>query len=153
MSPRRPATLFLLSTLALFAGCSSAPTRNDTVAGPVAASRAPNAIEYGTVSAIEPMSGASRTTGGGAVLGAVIGAVVGNQIGSGTGRAAATGVGAVGGALIGNTVEKRRQDGDDFYRVRVRLDHGGSGEFDYRNIGDLRVGDRVRIEGGQLARY
>jgi hypothetical protein len=29
---------------------------------------------------------------------------------------------------------------------------GGVGEFNFRTIGDLRVGDRVRAEAGQLER-
>lgn len=148
--PTRPHALLPLALLALIAACASPPTRNDAI-GQAYDSRAGDAVQYGTVIAIEAASGATHTTGGGAVLGAVIGAVVGNQVGSGTGRAAATGVGAVGGALIGNTLEKRRQD-DDFYRIRVRFDHGGVGDFNYRTIGDLRVGDRVRAEAGQLER-
>lgn len=151
MTARHPAALLLLSTLVLVGACASAPARNDTIGQPYD-SRASSAIQYGTVSGIEVVPGSAHTTGGGAVLGAVIGAVVGNQIGSGTGRAAATGVGAVGGALIGNTLEKRKQNENDFYRIRVRYDRGGEGEFNYQDIGDLRVGDRVRVEGGQLAR-
>ncbi len=152
MTSRHPTTLVLLSALALVGACASGPSRNDTVGQPYD-SRASDTIRYGTVSAIDVVSGSARTSGGGAVLGAVIGAVVGNQIGSGSGRTAATGVGAVGGALIGNEMEKRKQDDSDFFRIRVRYEHGGTGEFDYQHIGDLRVGDRVRVEGGQLVRY
>lgn len=148
---RHPAFVLPLALLALLGACSSPPARNESI-GQAYDSRSAESVQYGTVIAIEAASGETRTTGGGAVLGAVIGAVVGNQVGSGTGRAAATGVGAVGGALIGNTLEKRRQDDDSFYRIRVRYDHGGVGEFNYRNIGDLRVGDRVRAEAGQLER-
>jgi outer membrane lipoprotein SlyB len=150
--PTRSHALLPLALLALLAACASPPpARNDAISQAYD-SRASDAVQYRTVIAIEAASGAAHTTGGGAVLGAVIGAVVGNQVGSGTGRAAATGVGAVGGALIGNTLEKRRQDDDDFYRIRVRFDHGGVGDFNYRTIGDLRVGDRVRAEAGQLER-
>jgi outer membrane lipoprotein SlyB len=152
MRSRHPITLLLLSTLVLVGACASGPSRNDMV-GRTYDGRASESIRYGTVSGIEVVSGSARTSGGGAVLGAVIGAVVGNQIGSGSGRTAATGVGAVGGALIGNELEKRRQDDGDFYRIRVRYDQGGTGAFNYQHIGDLRVGDRVRVEGGQLARY
>ncbi|WP_298829590.1 glycine zipper 2TM domain-containing protein [uncultured Piscinibacter sp.] len=150
--PERPSALLLpLALLALLGACASPPARNEAI-GQAYDSRSREDVQYGTVIAIEAANGPTHTTGGGAVLGAVIGAVVGNQVGSGTGRAAATGVGAVGGALIGNTLEKRRQDDDDFYRIRVRFNHGGVGEFNYRTIGDLRVGDRVRAEAGQLER-
>jgi len=104
------------------------------------------------VSNIEAVPVASRTSGGGALLGGVVGAVIGNQIGHGSGRAAATGVGAVGGALIGNSLERRNRNDGEIYRVSVRFDHGNVGQFDYEQIDDLRVGDRVRAEGGQLYR-
>jgi len=153
MTARPTAALLLVSSLALLGACasSSPPPRSDTV-GTAYDSRS-SAVQYGSVSSIEIVPSTARPSGGGAVLGAVIGAVVGNQIGSGTGRAAATGLGAVGGAVIGNTIEKRRLDDNEFYRIRVRFDHGGVGEFDYQNIGDLRVGDRVKAEAGQLSRY
>lgn len=124
--------------------------RNDAVV------RAPEtsqpAVQYGIVSNIETVPVATRSSGGGALLGAVIGAVVGNQIGSGNGRAAATGVGVVGGAVIGNQIEKRNQNDADIYRVSVRMDNGRIGQFDYQRIDDLRVGDRVKVDAGQLHR-
>jgi len=104
------------------------------------------------VRSIDAVPIASRSSGGGAVLGAVLGAVIGNQIGSGNGRAAATGWGAVGGAVIGNNIEQRNKSESDIYRVGVRLDNGSIGHFDYQRIDDLRVGDRVKVEGGQLYR-
>lgn len=151
MSTRHPALLLPLALLALASACSSPTPRNDSI-GSVRDNRSSATVQDGTVTAIEVVSGAPHTSGGGAVLGAVLGAVVGNQIGGGSGRAAATGLGAVGGALIGNQIEKRRQDSDEFYRIRVRYDHGGTGEFNYREIGDLRVGDRVRARDGELER-
>ena len=96
-----------------------------------------------------PMS--TRSSTGGAVLGAVIGAVVGNQIGSGSGRAVATGVGAVGGAVIGSNIARNRAD-NEVYRISVRMDNGGTAQFDYERVDDLRIGDRVRVEGGQILR-
>lgn len=150
MTARTLTVVCSLSALALITACSSSPRRNDSVA--VAPGVASNAMQFGNVSSIEVVPVASGSSGGGAVLGAVIGAVVGNQIGSGTGRAAATGLGAVGGAVIGNSVENRNKSVNDIYRVSVRYDNGRIGQFDYQRIDDLRVGDRVRIEGGQLYR-
>lgn len=136
-----------VSALALITACSSNPPRNDPYAN--APGVVSNQSQYGNVSNIELVSAASRGSGG-AVLGAVIGAVVGNQIGSGSGRAAATGLGAVGGAIIGNNLQKRNES--DVYRVSVRLDSGRTGQFDYQSIDDLRIGDRVLVQGGQLRR-
>ena len=147
MTARRIALLCSVSALTLITACSSNPPRSDPYANaPGSVSTAP---QYGNVSNIEIVASASRGAGG-AVLGAVIGAVVGNQIGSGSGRAAATGVGAVGGAIIGNNLQKRNET--DVYRVSVRLDNGSTAQFDYQSIDDLRVGDRVHVNGGQLHR-
>jgi len=143
--------LVSVSALALVTACSSTPPRNDAVVGaPVASSS--TASQYGRVSGIEVVPVASRTSGGGAVLGAVLGAVIGHQVGKGTGRDVATGVGAVGGAVIGNSVEKRNQRDSEIYRISVRFDNGNQVQFDYQRIDDLRVGDRVKVEGGQLHR-
>jgi outer membrane lipoprotein SlyB len=133
------------SALGLFGACASHAPRMDSSRTGASTS----ALQYGNVSNIEVVAASSRGAGG-AVLGAVIGAVVGNQVGSGSGRAAATGVGAVGGAIIGNQIQKRNET--DVYRVSVRLDNGSVAQYDYSSIDDLRVGDRVRVEGGQLHR-
>ena len=34
----------------------------------------------------------------------------------------------------------------------MRFDNGVFGNFDYQRIDDLRVGDRVKVESGQLSR-
>lgn len=82
----------------------------------------------------------------------MIGGVLGNQVGGGSGRTAATGVGIVGGAVIGNQIEQRNQRAGETYRVSVRMDNGSTANFDYQRIDDLRVGDRVRVQDGQLHR-
>lgn len=145
MNASRLALVCSVSALALISACSSNPPRIE----PSRSSTVGNEMQYGNVSHIEVVAGGSHGAGG-AVLGAVIGAVVGNQIGSGSGRAAATGLGAVGGAVIGNNLQKRNDS--DVYRISVRWDNGSTGQFDYSTIGDLRVGDRVQVQGGQLHR-
>lgn len=115
-----------------------------------------NYVEYGRVSQIEVMrvEEKPKTSGAGAIIGGVAGAVIGHQIGGGFGRDAATVVGAVGGAVVGNSVEKNRKPGDthDVYRVSVQLERGEYRSFEVSGGIDLRVGDRVRIENGQLFR-
>lgn len=111
--------------------------------------------EYGRVSNVEvlrtPEQG--RGSGIGAVIGGVAGAVVGRQIGGGSGRDAATVVGAVGGAVAGNAIEKNRNTTvRESYRVSIQLDNGSSRAYDVPSYGELRVGDRVRIENGQIFR-
>lgn len=111
--------------------------------------------EYGQVTNIEMFQGSQRgqTTGAGAVIGAVVGGVLGNQIGGGSGRAAATALGAVGGAVAGNAIEGRNNEAGAVYRISIRLDQGGHRAYEVGSIGDLRVGDRVRLYNGQISRY
>jgi outer membrane lipoprotein SlyB len=58
----------------------------------------------------------------------------------------------IGGAVAGNAIENRNRRDDEVYRVNVRMDNGSAREFDFQRIDDLRVGDRVKFEGGQLHR-
>lgn len=142
-----------VGTLALLGACSTAPRYHETrvyEAPPPA--NAPVYGEYGQVTSIEVIPAATRPSGAGAILGAVIGGVVGNQFGSGTGRAVATGAGVVGGAVAGNAIENRNRRDDEVYRVWVRLDNGVMRSLDFYRIDDLRVGDRIRYDGGQLYR-
>lgn len=149
MSARKIIPLFLMvPALVLVTACGTSQ-RNDTVTQAPTYSTSSNITQYGRVSGIEVVDGNSRGIGG-AVLGAVLGGVIGHQIGSGTGRDVATGLGAVGGALIGSQIQKRNES--DIYRVTVRLEDGNSRSFDYQRIDDLRVGDRVRIQDGQIVR-
>ena len=111
----------------------------------------PGYVQYGTVTRIERVG--AETSGGGAVIGGVVGAVVGRQLGnSSSSRNAGTVLGAVGGALIGHQIERGR-GGNGAIRVSVQFDNGSARAFDYAELGDLRVGDRVRLQDGQLYRY
>jgi len=114
--------------------------------------------EFGRIANIEVLHSqgpAYGTTGGGAVAGGVIGGVVGNQFGHGSGRAAATALGVVGGALLGNSIEAQNTAPRVYesYRVSVQTDNGAYRVFDVPHPGDLRIGDRVRIDNGQISRY
>lgn len=151
MKTRKLAIICSVSALALTTACTTYVPRYDAVGytpGVVS-----GVTQLGSVINIEVVRFASRTSGGGAVVGAVIGGVIGNQFGHGSGRAAATGLGVIGGAVIGNEVERRNLGEGDIYRISVRFDNGNVGQFDYQNIGNLRIGDRVRVEGGLLYQY
>ena len=115
-----------------------------------------NYVEYGRVNNIEVFQTQQRAQGSGlgAILGGVAGAVVGHQIGGGTGRDVATVAGALGGAVAGNAIEKNRNPGvAQSYRVTVQMDNGGARAYDIPSTGELRIGDRVRVQNGQLFRY
>ncbi len=91
MKARILMTYCSVSALALMTACSANPPRNEAVlSAPVAPAPTASARQFGNVSSIDTVPVASRTSGGGAVLGAVLGAVIGNQVGSGTGRVVAT---------------------------------------------------------------
>jgi len=114
-------------------------------------------VEYGRVANIEVLRSQTPgygTSGAGAVAGGVIGGVAGNQIGHGGGRAAATALGLVGGALLGNAIEANNNAPRVYesYRVSIQTDNGAYRAFDVAHPGDLRIGDRVRIDNGQISR-
>jgi len=114
-------------------------------------------VEFGRVSNVEIIRSQQPASGPriGAVIGGVAGADVGSQIGAGTGRTAAIVIGAVGGAVAGNAIEKSRTanaSAGESYRVSVQLDNGSMRTYDTSSYGELRIGDRVRIENGQLSR-
>jgi outer membrane lipoprotein SlyB len=117
-----------------------------------------NAYNSGVVTSIDVLraSGPSAASPVGAIAGAVIGGLLGNQIGAGGGRALATGAGVVGGALAGNEIGRRAEAGGapDIYRIGIQFDGGGSQFIDLRDPAGLRVGERVRVDGGgQISRY
>ncbi len=154
MMSRPLSTVLSISALALVTACSSAPRRDaNAMQAPYPASRqASPYTEYGRVENISSVQLASRNNAAGAVLGAVVGAVIGNQIGSGSGKALATGAGAIGGAVAGNAIQNRDRRDDEVFRVSVRFEDGSVRDFDFQRVDDLRVGDRVKFEAGQLHR-
>jgi len=144
-------------SLALLSACASRPTQatntsNAPVYSPSRGATSSAAISYGTVRNIESI-GSDQARGGGAVVGGIVGAVVGRQFAdSNRGKNVGTVAGAVGGALIGNEIEKNARREQQGVRVTIQLDRGGVRSFDYQSIGELRVGDRVRIDGNQVYR-
>jgi outer membrane lipoprotein SlyB len=116
------------------------PTRDARVA-----QRAAAPTTLGSIDRIDPITRRPPGNGTGAVIGGVAGAVIGNQFGHGLGRAAMTGLGAAGGAFAGNNVERNVRKTVVGYRIHVRLDDGSTRTFERSHVGDLHVGDRVRV--------
>jgi outer membrane lipoprotein SlyB len=151
--------LGLAGVLALSACMSTPPPATPYPQDPYQGSAAPGAIYsgYGRVESIDSAPQDNQGVGGtgiglGSVAGAVIGGVAGHQVGSGSGNTAATIAGAAGGAYIGHQLEKRKQ-AESAYRITVRMENGAYQTLIQPSIGDLRVGDRVRIDNGVLQRY
>jgi outer membrane lipoprotein SlyB len=110
---------------------------------------------YGYVEAVETVAGEQQRSGPGigAIGGAIAGGVLGNQIGHGTGRAAGTVAGAVAGGVIGHQVEQHvrgPQAAATQYRFRVRMDDGSYQTLTQDRHDNIRVGDRVRVDNGQV---
>ena len=113
-----------------------------------------NYAQLGTVSNVQMVRGQGGNGLTGAVVGGVVGGLAGNQVGGGRGRTAATIAGVAAGALIGNAVEQNstRTQGRDYYRVTVQMDNGRMENLDYADAPNVRIGDRVRLDGNQLYR-
>ncbi len=141
-------------------GTSYPTTTYPTTSTPPAAS--PAYAEYGRITNIEYLQGTAATTGGvnttNAVIGGVIGAVVGNAIGDkandGKNRTGATVLGGAAGAAVGSQVGKTAGSAatDASYRVTVQTDAGAMRSFQLSGTGNLRIGDRVRVENGVITR-
>jgi outer membrane lipoprotein SlyB len=136
-----------------------APVYSSTTVTPAAPApayaTAPAGVEYGRVTNIEYFPGGVSRSGPnvpGAILGGVAGAVLGNQIGSGSGRAAATVLGGAAGAAVGSQVGRATTTTEALYRVTVQTDGGTMRYYDVPATGDLRVGDRVRVDNGMIYR-
>lgn len=110
---------------------------------------APPAHTVGAVKQIDPIT-ETTASGVGAVAGGALGGVLGHQFGKGDGKKAMTVLGAVGGAVAGHQVEKARNTKVVGYRVQVQLDNGETRTFEPTQLDGLKVGDRVRVEQGQL---
>ena len=114
---------------------------------------------YGYVESVETVTPERNTgiggsgVGVGAIGGAIAGGVLGHQIGSGSGNTAATIGGAVVGGVVGHQVEQRvrgNQGAGVEYVFRVRIDDGSYQTFRKETHDGIRVGDRVRIERGNI---
>ena len=107
---------------------------------------------HGRIASMEQVDESGRPSGAGAVIGGVAGGVVGHQFGHGSGKDAATILGVIGGALAGNEIERNNTAPRPGYRMVIRMDDGRSRDYAVASIGDLRVGERVRIDHNQIVR-
>lgn len=113
-------------------------------------------VEYGRITNVAMVSAgtgqALNRSAAGGVIGAIIGGVLGNQIGRGGGRDVATVLGAGAGAVVGANVGRNSAYNAAYpvYRVTVQTDQGQLRTYDVNATGDLRPGDRVRIENGMI---
>src|SRR5687768_18448304 len=118
----------------------------------------PEIARYGYVEAIDTLSGEPRQAQGpgvGAIGGAIAGGILGHQVGRGSRNTAATIGGAVIGGVVGHQVEQRVRDRQAVaveYVFRVRMDDGSYQTFRKETYDGIQVGDRVRVERGNIFR-
>lgn len=114
--------------------------------------------EYGRIVNIEylPVGTTAPASSGviGAVVGGILGAGVGSAIGAGVGRTAATVLGGVAGAAVGSHIARNQQGvtTQAGYRITMQTDNGVIRTYEVPATGDLRVGDRVRVDNGVIYR-
>jgi outer membrane lipoprotein SlyB len=110
---------------------------------------APRCTDCGTITSIEKHSKKGSGSGLGAIAGAITGGVIGHQFGGGRGKDLATAGGAVGGGFAGNEIEKRMK-AEDYFRVTVAMESGGSRTLDVESTNGLSQGSHVRVVGDSL---
>jgi len=89
----------------------------------------------------------------GAIIGGLGGLGIGSLIGGGTGRDVAMVAGTLGGALFGNEIQKRRDQPEPGQQIIVRLRNGVLVQITQPLDPNLRVGQRVYVQGnGEGAR-
>jgi outer membrane lipoprotein SlyB len=145
----------ILAASTLVAGCASPGYPQASSPYPAPAGQQGAYASTGVVDSIQmvnPQSGPGGI-GAGAVVGGLVGGLLGNQVGSGTGRTLATIAGAAAGGYAGNQVEHRSQQGGTAYQIGVRLDNGGYQTYTQESVGDLNIGNRVRIDNNHVYRY
>jgi len=111
-------------------------------------------IRQGVIEQITQMDlPTNQHRGLGAIIGGLGGLGIGSLIGGGTGRDVAMVAGTLGGALFGNEIQKRRDQPEPGQQIIVRLKNGVLVQITQPLDPNLRVGQRVYIEGhGESAR-
>jgi len=107
--------------------------------------------ECGTVTDVKSVKIEGKGSGAGAIAGGLLGGVLGHQVGAGRGKDVATVGGAAGGAYVGHQMEKKSNEKTE-YRVIVTMENGASKTFKFAAQTSYKVGDRIKVLNGKLAR-
>ena len=128
--------LAAIATVLFVAGCAQSPSVGETE------------IRQGRITRIDPVSiEGDHQLGLGAIIGGIAGGVLGHQIGGGTGQTVATIAGVLAGGAVGQGVQNRYGQPRPGQHILVDLGNGYEVGITQPADPDLRVGDRVRIEG------
>ena len=120
----------------LVAGCAQSPSMGETE------------IREGRITRIDPVSiEGDHQLGLGAIIGGIAGGVLGHQVGGGTGQTVATIAGVLAGGAVGQKVQNRYAERRPGQHILVDLGNGYEVGITQAADPNLRVGDRVRIDG------
>jgi outer membrane lipoprotein SlyB len=123
-------------TVLLVASCADSPMVGETE------------VRQGRITRIDSVSlEGDHQLGLGAIIGGIAGGLLGNQIGGGTGQTVATIAGVLAGGAVGQRVQNRYGERRQGQHIMVDLGGGYAVGITQPVDPDLRVGDRVRIEG------
>lgn len=129
----------------------AAAAKRESTRQAVTSSKSSVCSSCGVITAVTPITEAAKPSGVGAVAGAIVGGVLGHQVGGGSGKKVATVAGAIGGAYAGNVIEGKTRSTTS-YQVSVRFEDGRRDSYTYPQDPGVSVGERVRLESGQLVR-
>jgi outer membrane lipoprotein SlyB len=140
---------------AMLSACGANPTLPTSMPVSTYPATAAATLEYGRVTNIELFQSGTAASGisvPGAIVGGVAGAVAGDVLSGG--RSAATVLGGAAGAAIGSQVGRAQTPlgANPVYRITIQTDTGAFRTYDVPTTGDLRIGDRVRVESGVIYR-
>ena len=125
------------------------------------------AVEMGRVADIQTVAmgqtsatnHSTRNAVVGGIIGAVVGSALGKDVNNGHNRAGTTVLGGAAGAAVGSRVGQNEAANTasagaagPAYRVTVQTDAGAMRTYEVGALGDLRVGDRVRVENNVIYR-
>lgn len=155
--PRALAGVTVVVAALVTAACSNMPMMGQQ-APMSTVSTAPPTVVWGRIARIEyvPPGATTASTPNliGAVVGGVAGAALGHTIGGGSGRDVATVLGGVAGAAVGSQVGRNTAGvtTTPSYRIAVQSDQGAVYTYEVASAGELKVGDRVRVENNVISR-
>lgn len=135
-----PKLLTPLALAMLIVGCSSTIDGCPTLA----------VATHGVISDIVPVHEEREKMRVSTRIGGLGGGVIGHQPGGESGNDIATVAGAIGGAATGYQIEKSASQ-QVTSRIKVRFEHGGYQTIT-QSAANLRIGDRVNVDGNQVSR-
>lgn len=143
----RKALVPILLAPVFLAACANPGVPDASALGyTVRGSQQAQAVQFGTVMAIQPVLIAQNSTGIGTLGGAAAGGYLGSRIGNGSGSTALAIFGAVAGGIAGSAAEgaATREQG---LQITVRLDNGQAVAITQAADVQIAVGQRVEVIG------